>query len=720
MANELAKLFITLGLDDRDLQKNLKQIQKKMGAWGKNMAIAGGAVVGGVMAIGGVAIAAADEYDKAMNIIRAGTGATGEKLDALGEDFKAVFGSIPASAEEIANAMADLNTLTGATGEELQNLTKNVLEASRVLKEDGASNAHAFGQAMQQWNIPVKDGAVLLDKLFKVTQDTGIGYGELLSQLNTYGPVMQNANFSTEEAAELFGKLTASGIEVSRVMPGLNKAFRDWAAEGKDGRKELEKVIDAMATAEDSSKALAIATGIFGAEGAQRMTTAIRNGSFSLDDLGVSLEDVEGLIQSTGEESKNLAEKMAELKNQVTEALQPLGDALMPILEKILAIIVPIIEKIGQWISDNPELMKTILLVAGAVGGLMLALGTLFMMIGPLVGGLRILAGAFITLNAAIGPLNWIFMALAVAIPAFFLAWQNNWLNIRGVTETVVEAIVHAVGWLWDKILAYFQRIAEGVAWVMKGIANVVGIFAPEWAESVRNAADSMIDAFVGFRTRTVNALKGFDADFQKVTRSFDWMVTAVEEGAESMEGNASNIKGSLEGIGAAAGDMAEEASDAFETMTGAMEKSLSALEIMQNSLYSIFGVGSPLPAGVGGEPFSSGNWFPTGTGWINPEQHPHLFSPTGLPWSEYDEGGVIPGAPGSPLPVIAHGGETVFTPGQLGDLVTVLNKLADGSIRGNAPVHLQLQLGERTIFDDFLDYAGEKYSQESHFRGRG
>src|SRR5690606_41423833 len=48
---------------------------------------------------------------------------------------------------------------------------------------------------------------------------SGIGLNELIGQVNTYGSVLQNAGFSMEESAVLFGQLNQGGIAVSRIMP---------------------------------------------------------------------------------------------------------------------------------------------------------------------------------------------------------------------------------------------------------------------------------------------------------------------------------------------------------------------------------------------------------------------------------------------------------------------------------------------------------------------
>jgi hypothetical protein len=107
-------------------------------------------------------------------------------------------------------------------------------------------------------------------------------------------------------------------------MPGLNAAFRNWAKAGKDAKTELELTVTAIAEAETSMAALAIATDEFGAEGAQRLVTAIRNGTFALDELDTGLDNTKGLIAATAKETLTFSDKLALWKNKATEALAPL------------------------------------------------------------------------------------------------------------------------------------------------------------------------------------------------------------------------------------------------------------------------------------------------------------------------------------------------------------------------------------------------------------
>src|SRR5690606_38853639 len=133
-----------------DLQKRLEKTAKTAENVGKNISKY---LTTPIVALGGVAYAAANDIDKAYNTIRVGTGAVGDDLEDLKDTFLDVFGSVSQGADETANALANLNTFTGATEDTLADLTKSVLDASRMMGEDGASNAAAFGRAMKQWQI---------------------------------------------------------------------------------------------------------------------------------------------------------------------------------------------------------------------------------------------------------------------------------------------------------------------------------------------------------------------------------------------------------------------------------------------------------------------------------------------------------------------------------------------------------------------------------------
>ncbi len=319
-----------------------------------------GVAAGAVVGLGAAMLKIGSDFDAAYDTIQTSTGATGKALEGLKEDFKAAVADIPADFGTVSGVIGSLNTALGLTGPPLQSLTKQVAEASRVLKEDGAANADLFGKAINQWQAPVESAGTRLDELFKITQDYGLGLNELIGQLNAYGPVLQNANFSMREAADLFGRMNKGGIEVSRVMPGLNAAFRRWADQGKEAREEFDRVIKTLQTTEDDMLALKLATEAFGAEGAQRLLTGIRNGALpALDDLGKELDNVQGLVEETGKKNRTLGERWQVIWNDIQVAVEPVAGELVRMAEALLDDIAPAISEVSKRLGGLIDIFTT-------------------------------------------------------------------------------------------------------------------------------------------------------------------------------------------------------------------------------------------------------------------------------------------------------------------------------------------------------------------------
>ena len=173
-----------LKADDRQLMRGIdkagEESTKRIQNIGKKMTIA---VTGPILGIGAAVFAASESIDRAMATIVRGTGAAGLELQYLRRDFEAVFGEVPGkSAQEVAEVIAGLNTMLGLTGEELQTAAINALELDLNVRE--------VAQAMAIFGVDADEAAGFMDKLFLASQETGIPVGDLLEQLQEYGPVL--------------------------------------------------------------------------------------------------------------------------------------------------------------------------------------------------------------------------------------------------------------------------------------------------------------------------------------------------------------------------------------------------------------------------------------------------------------------------------------------------------------------------------------------------
>jgi hypothetical protein len=501
----------TLDKLDGDLEQARKKVESSLGGTlasiGNKVADIGKAVViGGAVAaataIAGIGVAAFNagmQLDDAYDKIAVGTGATGEVLDGLKEDFKAVFKDVPADAETVSGAITELNSRLGATGQPLQDMAKGLTLSAKLMGGDATANAAQLAKMMGSWGLSNEEGAATLDKLFVATQKSGISLEQLTGSVQTYGPALRTMGFGLDESIALMANFEKAGIESGQVMAGMKLAAGKFAKSGVDVKTGFLGAIDSIKNAKSSTEALSQGMELFGARAAPAMVDAIRSGKFALEDMVGALQNSEGAIENTSKATEDWPEKWAKLKNVATVALAPIGTALMdiagkildkagPALETLAGIIerdvVPFIENVilaietmiaGDWDAPWDELFPpwiadTITTVISTVQGLIPAFQEAFAFISanatPILAGLAamlltVLVPAFwawATAAAATAIANLPLIALVVAIGAavalLTAAWINDWGGIR---TTLTEFWTNTAQPIFEQLKAWLE-----------------------------------------------------------------------------------------------------------------------------------------------------------------------------------------------------------------------------------------------------------------------
>ena len=360
----LGRAVLSLVVDRAGLEKGLDAAERtsaqKVQAIGKRLSLS---LTPAILSIGTAVLKATDTIQEAMATIRTGTGATGEALEGLQADFTAVFRQTSQDAQTTGAAIADLNTTLGLTGEPLREAALAALQLADATGADTAALINNTARAMQVFGEDSADVVPIMDRLFVVSQNTGLGIDALTGQLQTYGPVLRNAGFETKEAAAFLGNLHAAGVDASRVFPGLNAYFRKTAAEGvTDLKGALLDVVGAVEAATSDAEALNVATTAFGAEGAQRMSVAIRNGTFDMEQLIAAMETADGAIASNDEATQTLSERLQIWRNRITSVLGAFGQ-LPPALQDATLAMGGLLAAAGPVLFVLPQMVRSIQLL---------------------------------------------------------------------------------------------------------------------------------------------------------------------------------------------------------------------------------------------------------------------------------------------------------------------------------------------------------------------
>lgn len=435
-------------------------------------AVAGGIAVAvkGVYKAGKYLVNLGTQFDDVEDAIRIGTGATGDALEALMDDFNAVYSSVPTTMEEAATAIADYNTLLGLTGKELQQLSIQALQVANMLDVELDTVVESSSKAFAQWGIDAEEMAGAMDYVFKACQTTGVGFTDLMGDLQSYGAQLQQMGYSFEEATALIGQLEKAGVNTNEVLAAMKKSIGTLADHGIDAAEGLDLYIDAIKNAKDMTNATALAAEAFGTRAATTMAAAIRNGTFDIDALTAALQENQETINGCAAETYDFAEQLQIFRQQAEVALKPLAASLfnalndlMPVVAELMESLLPVINNMAKTLTPlielvvseiTPllnELMKPLMKIADSL---------LTKIIPPLVKIITAILPVIIQIVDALALiLEPVFEMLGAVLP---------------IIAELLSAVMKIVSKLLAKVLPFVEKVLNAVMPVVTAIIEAI------------------------------------------------------------------------------------------------------------------------------------------------------------------------------------------------------------------------------------------------------
>lgn len=267
--------------------------------------------------------AMSNDYNSAADSIRSKTGATGKAFDELEGVMKRVGSSVPISLGAAGDIVAELTQRTELQGEALEQVARRLAQLDFLGQSvDVATLTKFYGN----WRIATNDQAAALDELFRVSQITGISTSNLLTSLTSGGGQLRDLGLSFSDAALLMGNFERAGIGSETVMRGLRTAIAKFATEGRAPQQALADLFDSIKNAKDPTEALSIAIEYFGQRSAGALVRAVRDGTFSLEDLRRQLQENNSTIDSAADANTHFGDTMKMAYNSVAGFVGPAAE----------------------------------------------------------------------------------------------------------------------------------------------------------------------------------------------------------------------------------------------------------------------------------------------------------------------------------------------------------------------------------------------------------
>ncbi|EMJ5875681.1 phage tail tape measure protein [Clostridioides difficile] len=344
-----------------EAQERLQEQLKKVGEIATKACAGLGA---GVLSIGGMAIKANDDYQKALNQIQASTGNTAQGMEHLKDAMLGVYkNNFGEDFADIANAMSIVDkSLAGATGN-IQGLTEKAIGFRDTFGYEVSESIRSADALIQNFGISGDEAFNLMAQ----GQQRGLDYsGELLDNINEYSVQMKKLGLSATDMFNLFESgMNAGAFNLDKIgdavkefsvraidgsnttIDGFNKLGMNaeemgakFAKGGVDAKNAFYQVIEAIKNVNDPVKQSIIGVDLFGT---------------MWEDLGPQVVTQLGSIKNKFDETKNTMDEINKIKYaSFSEGLQGVGriinaDVLIPLGQRML----PALNEFANWLKND-------------------------------------------------------------------------------------------------------------------------------------------------------------------------------------------------------------------------------------------------------------------------------------------------------------------------------------------------------------------------------
>lgn len=393
--------------------------------------------ISGLKNLGKAAVDAYKEYDAgADNVIKA-TGATGEAAEKLKKTYKDVTQNVIGNLDEIGSTLGEVNTRFGFTDDELADATTAFQKFAKITGSDAVGSVQAVSRIMQKAGIPAKNYGKLLDSLAVAAQASGISVDDLTDTMDKVGTEMLGLGLDTDETIALLASFEKSGVNSSNALGGMRKAFQKWSKQGKDSKKEFQKVIDEIKKAPNKTKATQKAIEVFGNKAGPELAKAISEGKLEYKDFVDTLKKSTGAVNNTYEATQDGFDKVKLViqgaKSEIGAYVSDIAKKYAPQIEAFAKKAVETLKKVISWVAANG---KTLAGFAGAVAAAFgikkvvdfgTAVGKTVKTIGGFVSAIKGVSGAAeaTSFTGLLSPLGLVTAAVGGLAAAFLVARDN-------------------------------------------------------------------------------------------------------------------------------------------------------------------------------------------------------------------------------------------------------------------------------------------------------
>jgi hypothetical protein len=341
---------------------------------------------------------------------------------------------------------------------------------------------------------------------------TGIGIASVATFAKMGDEVQKMAlrtGFSTETLSELRHAAELSGTSLQGLETGLRRMSKvivdanDGMAESKDAldrmgvstdeligkspEKQFEILTMGLANMKDETMRMATAQEVFGRAGTQ-LLPMLAGGAEGLAAMRKQAHEL-GVVfdQEAANRAADFNDSLTNLKGSMQGVAISIGGVLAPLLTDLADKMMGFVTKVSGWMKKNQGLTQTLVIVASAIGGILLVLGPLLLMLPGIIAIAPLVGAAFHIMLGPVGLITGAIALLIAGIVALKMAWDNNLGGMRDTAATILEGII--------QMFVHFMRdLAPPFDILIETMNQLTGTEFPTLSEQLDKLSDITID----------------------------------------------------------------------------------------------------------------------------------------------------------------------------------------------------------------------------------
>ena len=355
------------------------------------------------------------------------------------------------------------------------------------------SKARDFEEETNKFNVVFKDVSDGAEKMAdRLNESYGLSILQSKRLLSSTGDILTGFGFTGKSALDLSSRVNTLAVDLASFTnaQGGATAVSNALTKALLGERESLKTYGiAIQDADVKAELLA--------QGMDKLTgEALRQAKAQVT-LDLAFRQSKNAIGDYARSTGTLTQTQVELRKSIEDIQISIGTQLAPILNDMLKQILPILEKTAEWIEQNPQLTKVILVSVAGLTALVTVLGIIGLAIPAVVAGITAMGTAFSAVFA--GSVWGLIIAGSVLIAnnlkdiigVLFdveITWKDVWNGMKDTVSSIADFIIDKIttikrgfdDLIGNRIGSFIKNVKGGAVELAGDVINAVGINPPD------------------------------------------------------------------------------------------------------------------------------------------------------------------------------------------------------------------------------------------------